>query len=304
MQRNGLPPLATLVAFEAAGRLGSFTRAAHELAVTQAAVSKQIRQLEEHLGRPLFLRRHRAVQLTAEGREYLHTVVTALDHVSHATRELRADEPAARLVVAADDCVAAVWLLPRLDRLLATLPDVALHIVVSEDESRGLAEEVEMAILHGEGRWPLHDSELLFPEKVFPVCSPACLAALGPVAGPADLLRARLIDLEDDQWTWVNWRIWLTDQGVGLPATHRALTIGSYPLVLEAARRGLGVALAWRHLIEDDLASGSLVCPLAAEVGTRFGYHLAWPRSRPVSAHAATYRAWVRAEMAAAAVQA
>lgn len=296
MERKSLPPLGTLVAFEAAGRLQSFTRAAEELAITQAAVSKQIRQLEEHLGRRLFLRSHRAVQLTAEGREYLHTIVTALDHVSHATRELRAEEPTGRLTVAADESLAALWLLPRLDRLLAAIPGVTVHVVVSEHETRLLADEVDMAILLGEGHWPLHDAEFGFPEEVFPVCSPAYLAR-SPIAGLADLARADLIDLEDDQWTWINWRIWLTDHGIGLPATHRALTIGSYPLVVEAARRGLGVALGWRRQIEPDLHAGRLVRPVPEEVRTRFGYWLAWPRARPMSAPAAAFRDWVRREL-------
>jgi len=299
LDRKALPPLSTLQAFEAAGRLLSFTRAADELHITQAAVSKQIRQLEAQLGTRLFLRAHRAVQLTADGREYLHTVVQALTHLAHATLELRTDEAPRRLCIAVDESVGALWLLPRLERLLEALPEVTLHVVVSDAEARCLAEEVEVAILHGENSWPGHHGELLFPETVFPVCSPAYRRQLPARATPADLAGARLIDLEDDNWTWINWRIWLTDHGVGLPATHRALTIGSYPLVLEAARRGLGIALAWRNLVEDDLASGRLVRPLEAEVRTRFGYYLAWPRAEAPSPQALAFLAWARREVAA-----
>jgi len=297
-----LPPLTTLLAFEAAGRLSSFTAAAGELNVTQAAISKQIRQLEERVGARLFARTHRAVQLTPAGREYLHTVVTALTHLSHATLELRAEEPSRRLCLAVDESIGALWLLPRLERLTLLLPGTTLHIVVSDAEARCLAAEVDVALLHGEGRWPQHDAELLFPEVVFPVCSPGYLRQSPPLASSADLAAAALIDLEDDNWTWINWRIWLTDHGVSLPAAHRALTIGSYPLVLEAARRGLGVALAWEHLIEEDLARGTLVRPLPAEVRTRFGYHLAWPRARAASPQAEAYRAWARTEARLAAV--
>lgn len=298
--RKTLPPLSTLIAFEAAGRLASFTKAAEELHLTQAAVSKQINALERAIGRKLFERSHRAVQLTAEGREYLHTIVAALSHINHATLELKADAPPVRLRVATDLSVADLWLMPRLDELLAQWPDLALHMVVSDAEARCLANEVDVAILHGEGQWAQHDSELLFPEVVFPVCSPGYLAAAGAIASPADLAGCRLIDLEDDNWNWMNWRIFLTDQGIGLPATFRAMTIGNYPLVLEAARRGHGVALAWQSLVEDDLATGRLVRPIAAELATRFGYYMAWPRSRPLSPVAAAFVDWARRQMATA----
>jgi DNA-binding transcriptional LysR family regulator len=294
MYRKLLPPLFTLLAFEAAGRLQSFTRAARELNMTQAAVSKQIKLLEAHLGTPLFVRANRAVHLTPEGREYLHSVVTALTHVSLATQELQPATVDRRLVVAVDHSVGALWLVPRLPALLAVMPDTTFHVVVSDAEAQCLAGEVDVAILHGEDRFPSHDSLRLFDEVVFPVCSPGYLAGLERLQSPADLLNVRLIDLEDENWTWINWRIWLTDHGVGLPATHRALTIGNYPLVLEAARLGAGVALAWQSLIEEDLAAGRLVRPLAASVRTRFGYQLAWPRTRQPSRQALAFMSWVK----------
>jgi DNA-binding transcriptional LysR family regulator len=300
MDRKELPPLSTLLAFEAAGRLASFTRAAQELHISQAAVSKQIRQLERHLGTALFARSHRAVDLTAEGREFLHTTVTALTHLRDATLELRAAEPPARLCLAVDQSVAYLWLTPRLPRLLEAMPRTTFHVVVSDAESRLLASDVDVAILHGENKWPLHDGRMLFPEVVFPVCHPALAAALGPMREPADLLKGRLIDLEDDNWTWINWRIWLTERQVSMPAAHRALTFGSYPLCLEAARRGLGMALAWRNLVEDDLEAGALMRPLPDEVQTRFAYHIVWPRSRPASVHAKTFVDLVTGEFAAA----
>jgi DNA-binding transcriptional LysR family regulator len=129
---------------------------------------------------------------------------------------------------------------------------------------------------------------------------PAYLEQVQRLSDPGDLIAAQLIDLADENWTWINWRIWLTDHGVGLPVTHRALTIDSYPLVLEAARRGIGVALAWRNLIEADLSCGALVQPMAEQVRTRFGYYLAWPRSRPPSALARRCLDWILAENAAA----
>ena len=253
--------------------------------------------MERDLGVALFSRSHRAVQLTAEGREYLHTVVTALTHLQHATREIKSEPAGGRLRIAADHSVAALILMPRLKRLFALQPRTSLHLVVSNSASRMLAEEVDLAILHGEGHWTQHESELLHDEVVFPVCSPDYLARQGPIETPADLARARLIELDDDNWTWINWRVWLTEHDVSLALAGRALAISTYPLVVEAARQGHGVALGWQGHVDDDLASGALVRPLAAEVKTRFGYYFAWPKSRPLSAEAAGFRAWVKGEV-------
>ena len=237
------------------------------------------------------------MQLTPQGREYLHSVVTALTHIQHATREIKTEPAQGRLRIATDQSVAALILMPRLTRFLERQPRTALHLVVSDSASRALAEEVDIAILHGEGRWPLHESELLHEEVVFPVCSPEYLARHGAIEAPADLASARLIELDDENWTWINWRVWLTEHDVALPVAARALAISTYPLVVEAARQGHGVALGWQGHVDDDLASGALVRPLAAEVKTRFGYYFAWPRSRPLSAEAAGFRAWVKGEV-------
>jgi LysR family glycine cleavage system transcriptional activator len=264
-RRKDLPPLEFLVAFEAAARLASFTAAAEELSLTQAAVSRQIRLLEQNLGRSLFTRAHRAVRLTPEGREFQHTVSLALSHVANAATGLRAPEANARLTVATDQSVAALWLLPRLASFQDAHGEIDLRLISSDMEADCLAEEVDVAIVHGDGSWPGYEAALLLDEEVFPVCSPAYLARHGAIARPDDLLGRVLIDLDDDHWNWINWRVWLTEQdihpprdasGTG-PAGLRRLVINSYPLIVQAARNGLGVALGWKHLVEEPLAAGA-----------------------------------------------
>lgn len=289
--KSTLPPLTALMTFEAAGRHQSFTKAAAELNVTQAAVSRQVRLLEKHLGLDLFTRAHRSVQLTPEGRDYLHTVVNALAHVGTATVALKARPRAPRLTIGADQSMAALWLLPRLDGFLRDHERMALRLVIDDDERRCLSGEVDVALLHGEGTWATHESRLLFGEDVFPVCSPGHLKARS--LAPADLAQETLIDLEDEHWNWMNWRQWLTSHGVEAAAGRPSITIESYPLVVEAARRGLGIALGWRGLVDDDLAAGSLVAPLAETLRSRSGYHVAWPRERKPSPEAAGFIAWV-----------
>jgi len=293
--KNDLPPLLALTAFEAAGRLQSFTRAAEQLNVTQAAISRQIRLLEEHLGKKLFIRAHRAVELTAEGRNYLHTVATALTHVSAATRELKTASGAAKLTIAADQSMAHLWLLPRLAQFRETWPGLHVNFVVSDEDKVCLAPNIDIALIHGEGGWPSHDSLLLFGEDVFPVCSPAYRGASERRwQSVHDLAGEALLDLDDDHWNWLNWRQWLSTQGVGAVTAPRALTISSYPLVIEAARQGLGVALGWRGLVDADLSSGRLIAPLRASLKTRFGYHVLWPRDRPRSQAALAFMEWVK----------
>lgn len=111
---------------------------------------------------------------------------------------------------------------------------------------------------------------------------------------PADLAGATLLDLDDDHWNWLNWRQWLSAHGGGNIASPRVLTISSYPLLIDAARRGLGVALGWRGLVDDDLRAGRLAAPLRESLKTRFGYHLAWPRDRTPTPAALAFIAWAR----------
>lgn len=292
--KASLPPLNTLLAFEAAGRLQSFTLAAAELHVTQAAVSRQIRLLEQHLGKPLFIRAHRSVELTPEGRNYLHTVVNALSHITAATRDVKADAPAARLTVAADHAIAHLWLLPRLSGFRRAEPGLAMRLAVSDEDRASLAAGIDVAIIHGDGTWASHDSELLFAEEVFPVCSPHHPLARMAAVTPASLTQHDLLDLDDGHWNWLNWRQWLGAHTGGMVMPQR-LTMSSYPLVIDAARRGLGVALGWRGLVDDDLKSGHLVAPLRESLKTRFGYHLVWPRQHPPSRAALTFLDWARA---------
>ncbi|MBC8036868.1 MAG: LysR family transcriptional regulator [Rhizobiales bacterium] len=287
-----VPSLAALVAFEAAGRLQSFTKAAAELNVTQAAVSRQIRLLEDRLGQPLFLRAHRAVELTGAGRDYLHTIVNALAHVSVATRELRISERASRLTVAADQSMAAMWLMPRLKAMRANSPNVGIRLLVSDDDGRCLTGDVDVALMHGEGNWVTHDSVRLFGDEIVPVCSPAYLKSRHTLRHPADLVGEALIDLEDEHWNWLNWRQWLTSHGISIAAGQRGLTVDSYPLVIEAAKRDLGIALGWRGLVDGELAAGRLVAVLKETLETRFGYYVVWPRSKILSPEAKSFIDW------------
>jgi len=274
MLKKRLPPLEPLIAFEAAARLLSFTRAGEELHLSQAAISQQIRSLESSLRVKLFTRSHRAVQLTNEGREYLHTVAAILKQLAGATMDIQNVEFSRQLVIGSDQSFATQWLSPRIAQLRSVLPEVSLRIIASDNYAESLGPEVQVAILHGDGQWPGFRASRLFDEEVFPVCSPDYAHELAGQDWVSWLLQAQLIDLADSHWNWMNWRLWLGGNEIDAPLGNRNLQFNSYPLVIDAACAGQGVALGWGYLVDELIAADRLLRPLQQSLRTEFGYYL------------------------------
>lgn len=296
--RQSLPQLDHLIAFEAAARHGSFTRAADELNITQSAVSQQIRTLEDRMGIALFERSHRVVRLTAEGRTFQNSVSVALSHLLSAANTVRgvSGGAAERLDIATDDSVAALWLAPRLHRFQELHPDIIIRLTSSDRIEECFTETIELAIVHGDGRWPGYECEAFLEEEIFPVCAPVYLDRSDPIATAADLANVDLVDLDYERWNWMNWSIWLTENSVGMARERRKFQCNSYPLVIEAARKGQGVALGWRHFVDDDLLSGTLVRPVSASLKTHYAYYLVRKHNQPESPQAQAFRSWLIAE--------
>ncbi len=294
MLKNRLPPLDPLIAFEAAARLLSFTRAGEELHLTQAAISQQIRSLEENLQVKLFTRSHRAVQLTNEGREYQHTVAAILKQLAGATMDIQNVEFAQQLVIGCDLSFATQWLSPRLSQLRQLMPAVTLRIIASDDYNESLGSEVQVAILHGDGLWPGFQTLQLCDEEVFPVCSPEFDHELARQDWVSWLLQAPLIDLADSHWNWMNWRLWLGGNNIDQPLGNRNLQLNSYPLVIEAACAGHGVALGWRYLVDDLLAKNLLVRPIEQSLKTDFGYYCICRDNLENDTNVIRFRNWLK----------
>ncbi|MGI9406066.1 MAG: LysR substrate-binding domain-containing protein [Hyphomicrobiaceae bacterium] len=294
--RKRLPTLDPLIAFEAAARHSSFALAAKELNVTASAVSQQIRALETQLGVALFDRGHRSVHLTGRGKEFQNSVSVALMHLMNAANEVRAGEETDRLEIATDTSLAAQWLMPRLARFEALHPEVSLRINVTDVQADLLNSDFQIAVVHGEGTWRGYDSEMLFEEEVFPVCAPDYLESSNGKFTPETLVRSELLDLEYEHWHWMNWAIWLTEMKLPLPDAPRKLRVNSYPLVIDAAKRGAGIALGWRYLIDNALADGSLVRPVEGSLRTRYAYHIVWPFNEKQSPTAASFKDWLITE--------
>ncbi len=294
MLKNRLPPLDPLIAFEAAARLLSFTRAGEELHLSQAAISQQIRSLEESLQVKLFTRSHRAVQLTNEGREYQHTVAAILKQLAGATMDIQNVEFAQQLVIGCDQSFASQWLSPRLSQLRQLMPAVTLRIIASDDYNESLGSEVQVAVLHGDGLWPGFQTFQLCDEEVFPVCSPEFDHELAQQDWVSWLLQAPLIDLADSHWNWMNWRLWLGGNNIDQPLGNRNLQLNSYPLVIDAACAGHGVALGWRHLVDDLIANNKLVRPIEQSLKTDLGYYCICRDNLENDANVSRFRNWLK----------
>ncbi len=293
MLKKRLPPLDPLIAFEAAARLLSFTRAGEELHLSQAAISQQIRSLEQSLQVKLFTRSHRAVQLTNEGREYQHTVAAVLKQLAGATMDIQNVEFSQQLVLGCDQSFATQWLSPRIAQLRLMMPTVSLRIIASDDYTESLGNDVQAAVLHGDGGWPGFHAIRLFDEEVFPVCSPEFDYGLAQQDWVQWLLQAPLIDLADSHWNWMNWRLWLGGNNIDQPLANRNLQINSYPLVIDAACAGQGVALGWRYLVDDLIAQGKLLRPVEQSLKTDLGYYFICRENLQHEANIACLRNWL-----------
>ncbi len=298
MQR--LPGLPAFRVFEAAARNLSFSRAAATLGVTPAAVSSQIRSLEDQLGVQLFVRTSRQMRLTGAGQILLTGVSEAFATLTR-TVQLLAGADGRTLRVATSASFAAKWLLPRLERFRALHPGVDVVIDANEGTPDAAA-DAAIAIRFGHGTYPGARADRLMEEQVFPVCGPALLSGPHPLRVPADLRHHRLIHLE---WqasgeAWPDWRAWLLAAGVtDIDATH-GVRLTSYALASQEAIAGHGVALGNTSLVGDDLASGRLVRPfaLSLKVAADFAYYLVTPTALADRPLVAAFRAWALAEAA------
>ena len=291
-----LPPLNALRAFEVTGRHGSFTKAAEELNVTPAAVSQQVRLLEAILGKPLFERLPKHLQLTAEGAALLPGVQDGFRRIGEAVNATFIRDEEHRLQVSVAPAFAAKWLLPRLGSFQAAHPEIELGIDASMnlvDLTRG---DADIAIRYGAGNYPGLVSERLLNEEVVTVCSPAVAATLRK---PADLANHLLLhDASPDRdESCPTWEMWLRAAGVTGVDARRGLSFNQSSLVLEAALLGRGVALAKAAIARGDLDAGRLVRPFAISVPVGFAYYLVFARERAGEAKIGRFRSWLLAEI-------
>jgi len=288
-----LPSLNALRAFAAAGQHLSFTRAADELHVTQAAISHQIKTLEEQLGVKLFRRLPRGLMLTESGQVYLPAVRDAFDRLATATDRLQTREASGLLTVSLLPSFAARWLVPRLSRFREAHPDIDLRVAAEERLTDFDRDGVDVAIRYGGGTYPGLYAKRILGESFFPVCSPSLIDGAPPLRQPADLRHHTL--LHDDMR--MDWPMWLLAAGVGdVVDARRGPAFNDSALMLQAAVDGQGVALGRRALVADDLASGCLVRPFSTSLSSAYGYYVVYPELSAGRPKVAAFEDWLTAE--------
>lgn len=275
-----------LRAFEASARWLSLTRAATELNLTHAAISQQVRQLEDGLGVELFRRLPRGLALTDAALALLPSVQQAFDQLAHALTGISHPEgPREPLGVGVVGTFAAGWLAPRLADFSTRHPRIELHLSTHNNRPDLSAEGLDLAIRFGSGRWPGLSAQLLLAAPLAPLCTPALAAGL---QYPLDLHRVPLLRsyFVDD------WRLWFEAAGAPPPLPIRGPVFDSSLTMVQCALQGLGVALAPPAMFERERAEGRLVQPFAASIDAG-SYWLVWPAFRPLSAAAQAFSAWI-----------
>jgi DNA-binding transcriptional LysR family regulator len=296
-----LPSLDLLKAFEAAARLLSFTKAGEELHLTQSAVSRQMKELEDQLGVALFQRRHRALSLTDAGQAFYPSVTQVLATMRAATDRLRALSGRRMLSVTTTQSLASLWLIPRLGSFTRTHPEVDVRISADTRVLDLERDGLDIAIRHGPPAMAGTGAVRLFGERVFPVCSPKLLQdPKRPLREPADLRHHVLLQYDDPdgRHPWVHWRTWLEVERLTELKPAGSLLFSGYDQIIPAAIAGHGVALGRTPLVQGAIESGELVEPFERRADPARAYFAI------VSAHAAGRRevdeflAWLRGEAA------
>ncbi len=289
-----LPSLQTLRAFEAAGRLKSYSKAAEELGLTHGAVSHRIRELEAQVGQTLFTRVGNSMQLTSAGQRLDSQVrqgLSLLEQAFIAPRALAKKQN--HIVITSVPSLASTWLFARLAEFRTEHPDIDIELRVSEQLSDYKKEGIDLGIRLGGGGWTGLNAVKLFDEAMMPVCTPAYRDRL-ELREPADLARATLL-----RNPWTPWARWFRAVGLDWPEPNTGPMFDDSPLLLRTALDGHGVALGRQWLAVDELRAGRLVAPFDLAIRDDFAYWLTWPTGRNPNPSAARFREWLEAQAAA-----
>jgi len=295
-----MPSLDLLTGFEAAARHLSFTKAGEELFLTQSAVSRQIKDLEEQLGVALFHRRHRALVLTDAGQQFYAAAAQVITTMRTATERLRAQSGRKRpLSLTTTHSFAALWLIPRLAGFTRTHPGVDVRITADTRVQDLERDGLDLAIRHGPASLAGPNAVRLFGERVFPVCSPKLLKA-NPLRQPADLKKHTLLQYDDPdaRHPWLHWKTWLEVAGVPELRPAATLSLSGFEQIIPAAIAGHGVALGRSPLVKDLLAEKKLVAPFKTAADPARAYFVIPATAAAGRAEVKDFIEWLKDEAA------
>ncbi|MDT0594108.1 transcriptional regulator GcvA [Glaciecola petra] len=283
-----LPPLNAIKAFESAARHLSFTKAADELFVTQAAVSHQIKSLENYLSIKLFHRKNRSLLLTEEGQSYFHELRDIFIHLQEATERLTEMSAKGTITIATPPSFASHWLVPKLHLFSVLHPDIDVRIKAVDLDDGFLDDSVDIAVYYGLGNWPnLHSIQLL-KEYLTPMCSPLLLQG-NKLGNLLDLKDHRLLH-DNTRVVWKNWLSHFKVKGINV---NQGPIFSHTMLVLQAASNGQGVALSGTVLAKPDILSGRLVCPFDEKIESKNSYYLVCKSTQAENSKINTFSDWM-----------
>ena len=288
-----LPPLNTLRAFQVAAATLSFTETADQLFVTQAAISHQIKSLEEFLGKKLFERGNRTLSLTESGRQYLPFIDQMFNVLLEGTETLMQADALPILTVSVMPSFATRWLVPRLGLFIKANPDIEFRLAPSRSLTNFTRDKVDIAIRHGGGAYPGLKSIHFLDEQIYPVCSPNLMEGKYPLNSPHDLKHHVLLHDEGHG----DWRTWLIEANSMEVDAAKGPVYTDSSMAVQSAIEGDGVALARSQLVKDDIARGHLVRPFEISQPSKFAYYIVYPLDRPVSHQMTVFMEWLQEQV-------
>lgn len=290
-----LPPLQSLAFFEAAARHNSFTKAAEELCISQSAVSKQIKQLEDFLNTKLFYRSPLALEISEDGKDLYLEAQAALEKLSAVSSRIQDSNRSHELTVVSTVAVAHYWLFPRVAMFKTQFPDIQINIYSSDLIDESMCMQHDLGILYGDGNWsPQLASHHLFDERIYAVCSQNY--PLKTVLEPEELLDKNLIHMEPNRWRWACWPDWFRGFGINYEIPSSSMLFNNLPLVLQAAASNMGIALGWEFAVREQLMQGILREACVKPLATPFADYLVYNRQRTLNPAAESFRDWLLAE--------
>lgn len=295
---DNLPPPNWLRAFEASARNLSFTGAAKELNVTQAAVSQKVKALEQHLGHPLFHRLPQSLKLTATGEAYLPSVREGFLRLSEGTQEIFGSSASERLVIRAGATFAATWLGRNLPCFQLKHPEIPLRVITAVWPADHDWENVDIDIRFGAGNWSRAEASPISRESLFPVCAPTLLDGRTPPKNIAELEGHTVYHVASNANLWTQWLEKAADEPVANDGGTRSVQVDTWSLAADAARAGGGIALCFSSLWKLLEGSNDLVRLFGPEMDSELAYYLVTPIHQKLSPSAQLFAEWLRSEIA------
>ncbi|CAM3773534.1 HTH-type transcriptional activator AmpR [Pseudomonas reidholzensis] len=282
--RRIIPSMTALLQFEAVARLSSFTLAAKELGVTQAAVSKQIKALEENVGAQLFHRLHRSIDLTYEGQALFAVISESLQKIATVFDDLNQQGGRKEITLGATASFSQFQIMPRLQALREAVPDLKLRLATQMFTGDLRTQETDLVVRYGNGQWADGEAILLFDEALFPVCSPAWLARNPAPRTLEELAAASLLEADSTSEGWMNWQGWFKALGLRTQKLQFSLRCNLHANAVHAALHGHGIGLGWGRVVEHLLGTGELVRLQPFVVRPAEAYYVVIPDGRSASA--------------------